>query len=386
MAVIFIVILTFAFIAAVPFLYNAWAVTPTAAIEPENSTLSSQVTTVDDATSSNGRAVQFGNSMTMLLRWQRPTLDNPTTLIIPETGDRMYSLTLGKDYIVKFATGVRRDPIEFNNARNIVIVGCEMNVANITSPNYWDRRYIKIQSGITGTVHIEGCWLHGTSLIDGIVIDAPNAIVQIQNSLIEGMEYDELIANHPDILQTYAGPRELRMYNVTGASDYQGIQVYGESGNGNIWPDAVTLDRVNVRPNTTYGNLNYEIPLYQNAPYNMANDTKWLLNDVYLSPGYRDGSPTARRTLRASLGYSTEINWYYQEYRANGTVYGTEQQGAGSASANTQGDYIVFTRPSTDRLWNIEQTAGGRIYYGIPSGGDYVKSADVGRNYSNTLP
>jgi hypothetical protein len=88
------------------------------------------------------------------------------------------------------------------------------------------RRGLYLQNQ-TGTVHVEGLWIHGADLSEGIDLDERyGATVQIEDMRIDGVHArDEtgFTDNHPDLIQTWAGPNILRVDHLSGSSDYQGF-------------------------------------------------------------------------------------------------------------------------------------------------------------------
>jgi hypothetical protein len=74
---------------------------------------------------------------------------------------------------------------------------------------------------------VEGLRIRGADLAEGINLDQRlGAIVQLQNVRIEPIRARDEVAftdTHPDLLQTWAGPAELRVDRFTGTTDYQGF-------------------------------------------------------------------------------------------------------------------------------------------------------------------
>jgi hypothetical protein len=339
-------------------------------------------------TTTAARTVTVNNTTTVpssgSLRWPAPALTSPQTILIPERGGEQWTLEAGKDYIVKFQTGRRYGPMRFAGGRNLVFVGGEQIIDDTTSTDYGKRRLLEFRDQ-TGTIHIEGYLGRGPGLTEGINIWAPNAILQIQKSRIENLhKMSNNTAQHPDLIQTWSGPKEVRIWRFTGYTDYQGFLFMKASGG--VYPGKVTFEDVNVRPlpNPAWGGKGYGIA----ALWMLSASTEYRLGGVWVETGWWNG--TVHNGLKSSLGFRdpslTSPLWSWQEFRANGTAYGPEyiaQPGnTGTSLANQQGDWIEFVRPSTDNIWNLAGTGRTRVYGGIPSGGDFVSASSVGAGYT----
>jgi hypothetical protein len=328
------------------------------------------------------------------LRWQPPALTNPITLTIPTRGQESFSLAANQDYILKFQNGLRYGPLNFVGGRNLVLIGGEQIIDDTTSTDYGRRRLFEFRNQ-TGTIHIEGYYGHGPGLTEGINIWAPDAILQIQKTRIENVHRITPDANpqHPDIIQTWSGPRELRMWRFTGSTDYQGFWFsYAEGYAGAVWPGKIIMEDVNLHalPNPAWGGKGWNVD--HMAFLNPA--TEFRLGNVWEETGWWNG--TYHKGLKDSFGIRwsptggwTENNplWSWREYWANGTAAGPEHvaepynASLSDAAPPEQGGWIVFTRPSTDNIWNADRTGPGKLFQGTPTGGDFVSASSVGANY-----
>lgn len=131
--------------------------------------------------------------------------------------------------------------------RNVVLVGGHITIPRAgPGASAGDRRGLLI-SGQTGTVHVEGLLIDndGGDLSEGIDIAAPRAVVQIQNTRVAGIHARDgkrFTDNHPDVIQTFGGVRELRVNRLTGTTTYQGLFLRGDSGP----VGRVELSKVNI--------------------------------------------------------------------------------------------------------------------------------------------
>ncbi len=133
-------------------------------------------------------------------------------------------------------------PVEIIGGRNVVWIGGEINIRGADDDEPWSRGHgltirdaADDQSDRSRLVHLEGLLLRGNRLTEGIDIDAPTAIVQIQNVRVDAVRFagaddrDGTGAyrgdgrNHPDVLQTYGGHIEVRIDGLSGRSGYQGL-------------------------------------------------------------------------------------------------------------------------------------------------------------------
>lgn len=176
----------------------------------------------------------FSKAATVTLTWAPPTgYQNYPVKNVSVSNSTQTISGGGGDMWVKLP-GSPTGPINLTNCRNVVIIGGQINIPAGTGPASPDIRGIYI-NGCTGTVHIEGVYINGdiaTAEGDGIAIQAPNAIVQVQNVRIYKLygAYDTASHNHSDIIQPWGGVKELRVDRLTGSSSYQGFQINDDTG------------------------------------------------------------------------------------------------------------------------------------------------------------
>ena len=180
---------------------------------------------------------------TETLQWAPPTLDNPITLQL-EQGLSKTKLQDDRDYILELPTEKKLGGLIINGGHNVVIKG-----GHITVPpggeSHEEHRALQI-SNVKGTVHIEGVLIdnsanQGESDFDGVVINAPEATVQLQNMRIVGLTGSHA-GFHSDIVQPWGGVKELRIDRMTGTSNYQGFQIPADKGA----IESATLQNINL--------------------------------------------------------------------------------------------------------------------------------------------
>jgi hypothetical protein len=196
------------------------------------------------ATSASGGATTAATTQTAggaggALSWAPPSgwARYPVTRI---TATNSVTTVSGKggDVLIQLSPDRPVAPIIIANCRNAVVMGGQINVLPTARIGGDDQRAIYVHK-CTGTVHIEGVLINGAvagSQSDGIAVNAPEAIVQIQNVRMEGLRGTYSV-NHADVFQPWGGVREFRIDRLTGSTNYQGIQVrrdLGAIGRGTI--------------------------------------------------------------------------------------------------------------------------------------------------------
>jgi chitodextrinase len=165
------------------------------------------------------------------LLWAPPALTNPTTVTV-SSSNRVLDLNAGQDYIVKMpSTPLGQNPdrglpaLWVRGGRNVVIIGGEIVINQLAAAgdsNYHQRGLMI--GGQSGTIHIEGMWIHGSGMAQAITIEnsrGNSGTVQVQNSRLETMHpiwhtadgYPNEI--HTDTIQSWNGPTVLKLYQDT---------------------------------------------------------------------------------------------------------------------------------------------------------------------------
>jgi hypothetical protein len=254
-----------------------------------------------------------GGSNAPKLRWAPPALHQPTTVSAADataSGDSAHVLRLrpNQDYRVRMPdtplTG--RGGLVIEGGRNVVLIGGEIDIPMQpgSAPSSDSRRGLYLNDQ-TGTVHVEGLLIRGPDLSEGINLSEPlGAVVQIENVRVEGVHArDEsgFSDNHPDVLQTWAGPAELRVDRLSGSTDYQGLFLAPNEFGSQPPPRQVLLSHVDLRP-TTMANCSC-LMLWKGGSFPMQLDDVWVIphpstnlaHTLWPSPiqwgGVRDGTP-----------------------------------------------------------------------------------------------
>jgi hypothetical protein len=310
------------------------------------------------------------------LTWARPKLTNPITVEIADSGLAAPSLPgqnaaeywvirlqPNQDYILELHHREQKTGfggLSIHGGRNVVIVGGEIEIVGAT--NGESERDAFTFSGQTGTVHIEGVWVHGKPL-RGFVFNSPEAVFQVQNVRVEGIYLWEHDFNtwHSDAFLTWDSPRALRFDRYTTDYDNTGFALYkSETG---TYPRQTIFRRTNIRNSQSFaGGASY---LYRGSAA-----TRVVLDRVYAETGW--GVDSARlgsykRSLREGFG-------------GPDAGQGGRPRVKNVGGGRRRGSYVLFVEPAVDNVWGVGG-ALGRITYGIPPAGDFVPRGVAGAQY-----
>jgi hypothetical protein len=166
------------------------------------------------------------------LRWAPPKLQEAQTIVVGPNRSSV-SLATDQDYRLRLPPRERVGGLEIEGGHDVVLIGGAITIPRGTPPGQENDRfrngiYVK---GTTGTVHIEGVAFDARPGVewDAVAINAPRAIVQIENIRADGVRgtYDRF---HGDVVQSWGGVRELRIDRLTASSNYQGLTISAEEG------------------------------------------------------------------------------------------------------------------------------------------------------------
>jgi hypothetical protein len=165
-----------------------------------------------------------------LLRWAPPPLVEPKTIILGD-GYSHPILATNRDYIIKLPPTKKIGGTWIDGGHNVVIKGGHVTVPAGTSASTANERTAISIRGATGTVHVEGVLIDGSGggEFDGVTINAPEAVVQLQNMRIVGVRGREM-GFHGDVIQPWGGVKDLRIDYLTGTSNYQGLSIQQDLG------------------------------------------------------------------------------------------------------------------------------------------------------------
>jgi hypothetical protein len=205
------------------------------------------------------------------LRWAAPALTTPSTIAVAQ-GDQTYTLDKTKDYVLNLGTATHQGNLTISGGRNVVIKGGAIALPAISTKS----TALNIV-GSVGIVHVEGVLFNGaTHEMDAIQINAPAAIVQVENVRAVGL-LGSFDTNHTDVIQPWGGVKDLRVDHLTADSNYQGI--YSRPDQGAI--GSVELQNVDLTFNSAKATSSGGYLLWMTNGCAMATTT---LSNVYIVP------------------------------------------------------------------------------------------------------
>jgi len=157
------------------------------------------------------------------LTWAPPLLTAPITIEVSEKKAQL-KLDHTKDYIIKMPARPLQGGLNIWGGRNVVLIGGEIHIpSKEEDPDFkGSTRALYIQQQ-KGTMHVEGLLVSGKGLTEGVNFNQRlGGIVQFQNMRLETV-HGSRAAHHADLIQTWAGPAELRIDRFTGHTSYQGF-------------------------------------------------------------------------------------------------------------------------------------------------------------------
>ncbi len=262
-------------------------------------------------------------------RWEMPKMKPGYTVIdLSKTGSQT-SWTFKPDQDVLFigSTTTRTlDRIYVNGGHNVAVVGGKYEPTG----------------GSSATIHLNG--LTGNAYIEGVHIDHRNAPskdgigvagakgfrpnVYVQNTIIDGITGTQN-GVHGDIFQRYGQLGDIKMYNLSGSTNYQGLFLNPDVG---YEIRSVELENIDI----------VKLP---------GGDARtWTY--YFYSPGHNKAYPISLKNV-----YSSDGNVFPPPGYAEGAVI--------------KGDMISFPN----------KAFSGHMKLGRPDGGDLVKAADIGIGY-----
>jgi len=307
------------------------------------------------------------------LRWAPPVLNNPITIALPANGGVTLNLDNSKDYIIRYPNVRRVGALRILGGRNIVIIGGASTIAPHPGTGIRNIQLIDKPGVMDGRIiHIEGLDINGSGggEADGIGIGTPSAIVQLEDDRITGL-IGHLASTHADVIQTWGGVKQLRVYDLTGSSHYNNLYLRRENSPLSPAIGPVTLDHVNL-----FGYVNpagWDIPATIRA---MSIGTQPANGDCdashrHCGPSNNDSSTNCR------LGGAVSLNDMYGAPPGGGRLqrfmWPTDLMQAAGCASRLSADGHSATWPSMD--------VSGSMRLGTPPGGDFVPAGSVGVGY-----
>lgn len=180
------------------------------------------------------------------LSWSPPELDDPVTIEITED-NRSLDLEEDQDYLLQLPD----EPLEVvggvtvTGGDDVVMIGGEIWVPDVGVDEGQELRALLMRNQ-SGTVHVEGVALTGPGLGEGFNFDQRlGAVVQLQNIRVDTVRGTEE-GHHADVIQSWAGPAELRIDRLTGSTTYQGFFLLPQQFGDQAQPEVFDLRRVDI--------------------------------------------------------------------------------------------------------------------------------------------
>jgi hypothetical protein len=169
------------------------------------------------------------------LYWPPPTgYAGFQTMNVP-TGGGTLNLTAGQDYRLVMPASPVTKRVRVSGGRHVVVIGGEVDIdttngGNGDDDNAWD------WNNQTGTIHIEGIYMHGAVMNDAVK-GTSYTVWQVQNCRIGGPTAGEGLVGtqagyHCDGWQPFGGVTEFRVDKVSIYSQFQGGMIKAD---GNHW-------------------------------------------------------------------------------------------------------------------------------------------------------
>jgi hypothetical protein len=160
------------------------------------------------------------------LAWPPPSTSGAQVVKISQERTS-YQLDSRVDYVLRMPSTVyARGGLMINGGRNVTLIGGHIRVPETGATALAPRRGLLLINQ-RGTVHVEGLQIDGRGLSEGIQLGEPyGATVQLQNIYVGTVRARDTVNfsdNHPDVLQTWAGPKVLRVDHLSGSTDLQGL-------------------------------------------------------------------------------------------------------------------------------------------------------------------
>ncbi len=156
------------------------------------------------------------------MKWAFPTLENPTIIDLSKTGGQdWWQFGANEDVIFIGADSTRTlNKLQTDGGRNIVVLGGNFEPSG-------DSKGATLHFlNLNGSVHVEGVRIDSKNASqDGIAVGgAPGKQpdVTVQNTVITNIHGTEG-GVHGDVFQTHGSVGNMRFYNVTGDTSYQGF-------------------------------------------------------------------------------------------------------------------------------------------------------------------
>lgn len=268
------------------------------------------------------------------------------------TGFNRFDLATGERLTLEPAAGERTGALQVVGGESVVAIGGRVRFGGANG-------VAEIYKNVAGAIFIEGRHIIMESSADAFVAggtsrhETPFTLfpdVYIQNCRVEGVRgaYEAL---HADVFQMDCSARSLNIDRLTADTNYQALFLRPEPGGGRILSH-IDLRRCNFRKNDVPGD---------------AGPTKLL----YFGASQDEVAGASHRI------YLTEV-WCDIPAGGNPRDYVFPKEGS-ALGEERRGRFIWW--PGLTRAVQDLKGRPGRIWIGVPPGGDFVPAAAAGLGY-----
>lgn len=179
------------------------------------------------------------------LAWAPPKLEDAETITVGPEGGTI-DLDPSRDYVIQLPSHpvVAPDGLSIVGGHDVVLTGGEIFVPPDPEEVSHRGRGLLLEKQ-TGTVAVQGLRITGPGLTEGIDLADPEAVVRLQDIHVDDVHYPSWLQTHPDVIQSWSGPRKLQIDGLTAATHYQGLFLSPEAF-GPVKVSSVQLKRVQI--------------------------------------------------------------------------------------------------------------------------------------------
>jgi hypothetical protein len=221
-------------------------------------------------------------------------------------------------------------------------------------------------------VHIEGLLVNGFYASGDIIVNAPEVDLRLQNVRVEcgmwGRNNDpEGNSPHPDVLQPWGAAKFIRVDKLTGLATYQGLMWKNDIAGRIRGP--VYMKRTNIRAQS----------LSANVEINSSNPPSTSpLPSGRLWPNYLWWTKSGEGSIHVETG-TVWISHPYRTFTTSGNQIFWPHLAAGDFGNDGTGRFAMPLDNTVD--WS--GLSRGKVYQGVPPGGDYCPAGLAGSLYES---
>ncbi|MBI5162352.1 MAG: calcium-binding protein [Magnetospirillum sp.] len=253
------------------------------------------------------------------MKWAFPDMVNPTIIDLSTTGSKTsWQFGANEDVIFIGPTTPRTVKVQTDGGHNIVLLGGEFH------PNTDTKSATLHFLNLNGAVHVEGTHIDSKNgSQDGIAVGGASGhqpTVTVQNTLIENV-HGSKDGVHADVFQTHGSVGDMRFYNVTGSTNYQGFFIAPQYDPPHKSAD---FENVNIKYIAGGGSTTYQYWFLDDKSEHAFPIT---LKNVYATERSGQSAEESSVWPKASLGDSThavrvgnQITWPGLPYKGAITV------------------------------------------------------------------